>query len=516
MRTLLRLAALLAVFVANATYSAAAQDTSTSGYFAIHVVDADTGGGVPLVELRTTNEISLFTDSNGYVAFNEPGLMDSEVFFFVKSDGYSLEPPDGFGYRGVRLVPRAGAGAEIKLQRHNIAERLYRITGAGIYHDSVLLGKPVPTRQPLINGRVMGQDSVQSVVYRGKIFWLWGDTGRPEYPLGNFACAAAVSELPASGGLAPSVGVDLEYFTGPNGFAKEMARGIGERLVWLDAFMVLPDPQGRERLLAKFARLESMSEKLEQGLCIYDDETSTFVREATWPLDAVEPVGQPFRVTVDGAGFYYFPTPYPQLRVRATWEDVHDTTRYEAWTCLAPGSRYEKDKAAIERDADGRAVWAWKRDTAYLTAAQVIELTKSGQLRAEDRWNVTRDAETGDEIILWGGSVAWNAYRQRYIMIASQGFGKPSFLGEIYYADAARPEGPWPLARKIITHEKHSFYNPVSHPFLDEDGGRVIYLEGTYVDTFSGGAIPTPRYNYNQVMYRLDLGDERLKAALIP
>ena len=44
-------------------------------YFKIQVVDRQTGRGVPLVELRTTNNIRYFTDSHGIVAFYEPGLM---------------------------------------------------------------------------------------------------------------------------------------------------------------------------------------------------------------------------------------------------------------------------------------------------------------------------------------------------------------------------------------------------------------------------------------------------------
>ena len=45
---------------------------------------------------------------------------------------------------------------------------------------------------------------------------------------------------------------------------------------------------------------------------------------------------------------------------------------------------------------------------------------------------------------------------------------------------------------------------------FDKDGGRVIYFEGTYTHTFSGNPEPTPRYDYNQIMYRLDLADPRL------
>ncbi len=39
------------------------------------------------------------------------------------------------------------------------------------------------------------------------------------------------------------------------------------------------------------------------------------------------------------------------------------------------------------------------------------------------------------------------------------------------------------------------------------------YFEGTYSATFSRDGDPTPRYDYNQIMYRLDLSDERLKGA---
>ena len=45
---------------------------------------------------------------------------------------------------------------------------------------------------------------------------------------------------------------------------------------------------------------------------------------------------------------------------------------------------------------------------------------------------------------------------------------------------------------------------------FDQEGGRIIYFEGTDAATFSGNKDPTPRYDYNQVMYQLDLTDKRL------
>ena len=132
---------------------------SSSEYFKIQVVDGQTGRGVPLVELRTTNNIRYFTDSNGISAFYEPGLMNREVFFFVESHGYEF-PKDGFGFHGTRLKTTPGDSAVVKINRINIAERLYRVTGQGIYRDSVLTGHSVPLKNPVLNGQVTGQDSV--------------------------------------------------------------------------------------------------------------------------------------------------------------------------------------------------------------------------------------------------------------------------------------------------------------------------------------------------------------------
>src|SRR4051794_5779369 len=89
-------------------------------YFGIRVVDDQTGRGVPLVELRTTNEIAFHTDSGGWVAFREPDLMGREVYFAVSGPGYEAAK-DGFGFRGVRLTPRPGGVAVVKVKRTNVA-----------------------------------------------------------------------------------------------------------------------------------------------------------------------------------------------------------------------------------------------------------------------------------------------------------------------------------------------------------------------------------------------------------
>src|SRR5947208_8626423 len=85
-----------------------------AAYFTITVIDEQTGRGVPLVELKTVSNAIWWTDSNGIAVVDEPGLIDQEAYFFVRSDGYDY-PKDFFGFRGTKLKPVAGGSATIKL-----------------------------------------------------------------------------------------------------------------------------------------------------------------------------------------------------------------------------------------------------------------------------------------------------------------------------------------------------------------------------------------------------------------
>jgi hypothetical protein len=485
------------------------------GYFAILVVDEATGRGVPLVELQTTNDVKHYTDSNGYVAFLEPGLMNQQVFFRVKSHGYEF-PKDNFGMRGVVLKPTAGGAATIKLKRVNMAERLYRVTGQGIYRDTLLLGKPAPTEQPVANSQVMGQDTVMAAVYRGKLFWLWGDTNQVRYPLGNFSTTSATSELPGRpGGLDPSVGVNIHYYQDPSGFTRKSVPDSavkGPGLKWCDGLIVLPDPSGRERLVGRCSMFKDLGTLLSRGLVVFNDETGTFDHLAKFNVSGSMILGgHPFQARSGDTTYAYsgFGPPYT-IRVPATWAAVQDPAAYEGFTCLAAGSQFDGERTKLDRGPDGKLVHAWKKDTPALDGKQREQLVKAGLIKPEEEWSAFRDIDTGKPVAPHGGSVTWNPYHKRWLAIFTQYAGATSLLGEIWYAEADTPTGPWAYAKKILTHDKYTFYNPAHHPFFDQDGGRRIYFEGTYTADFSGAPEKTPRYDYNQIMHRLDLADPRL------
>jgi hypothetical protein len=438
--------------------------------------------------------------------------MNQKVFFNIRSDGYEF-PEDGFGYRGLALWTKPGGDAVVKIKRINIAERLYRITGEGIYRDTVMLGEPAPIREPLLNAQVSGQDSCLMTLYRGRYYWFWGDTDHPSYPLGQFGTSGATSLLPGDGGLDPSAGINLTYFTDPDGFSRPMCPWEAGHPVWLDGLMVVPDSTGRERLIAHYSIIKTLDETFESGLAIFNDAQGRFDKlkvfgpETTWQF----PQGHPVQITDHGTTYFFFLMPESAVRVPAKLDAIINPASYEAWSCLVPGTTFTSATAAqLDRDPAGKLNYGWKKNTDPVCETEERALIESGRIKPEEsRWQIT-DAATHAPVEFHYGSINWNPYLKKWLWLAVETKGS-SFLGEVWLAAAESAVGPWHTATKILTHDHYSFYNPVQHPSFDEQGGRYIYFEGTYADSFSGAPEPTPRYNYNQIMYRLDLADPRLK-----
>jgi hypothetical protein len=408
---------------------------AASDYFVVRVTDEATGRGVPLIELKLPNEVKYYTDSAGVAAIHEPGLERRQVFVEVAGHGYEFPDKTIMG-RGLNLTVAAGGRAELKVRRTMIAERLYRLTGEGIYRDSALAGLPVPIREPMLgNGQVLGQDTAVGIPYNGKLFWIWGDTIGPAF--WNFSVSAAVSEMPD-----PAVGIDFRYFTDDNGRSKKMLPLKEKGLVWIEGLFTARDPAGRERLLATYTRQDGLKPPLECGVALYADDRQLFEPWARLPCQKESHYSShPIRYR-DGEREYWYL--YPWLRVSNEWDAIRDPARWERREVQLPPNRQRVS------------------------------------------------------------SVAWSEYRKRFVLLMER-------TGEVWYAEGPRPEGPYGTAVRIVHHDRYNFYNVVRHPFFDK--GPVVYFEGTYTDAFSDAKAKTPRYNYNQVMYRLRLDDPRLAEA---
>ena len=490
--------------------------------FEIQVIDKETRRGVPMVELTTVDDVVYMTDSAGRVALHEPELVGTTVFFKVHSPGYQIAR-DGFGIEGLRLKVDPGKAAFVELTRVSLAERLYRITGRDIYLDTVRLGHKAPILAPLISGKVVGQDSVQAVIYKNQIHWYWGDTNQLQYPLGLFRTAGAVSLQPSQNGLDPSDGIDLQYFTKEDGFARAMVDVPDKNgVVWIHGVCTMPDKSGVEKIVAQYSRRKGLSEPLEQGLLLWNDERSMF--EVLQVIDLQESWrmlrDHPFSHTENGIDYLYFGNPFAVTRVPATLAAVQDPDAYESFTCreeTAEQHLTEMDlsEAKPVRDNSGKLLWTWRK-APPVTQLDERRWLKQGLIQIEEARYLPRDADKPNRIVeMHSGTVQWNAFRKRWVMIAIEHAwdkDSPSFLGEVFYSEALTAQGPFTKAVKIATHPKQSFYNPCHHPFFDQNEGRVIYFEGTFCNTFTNSPA-VPRYNYNQLMYRLDLHSDRMQAA---
>lgn len=424
----------------------------------ILIVDEDNGWPVPLVELETTHHVQFVSDNAGVVAFDVPELMNTETWFSIRAHGYSVNP-DGFGYRGVRLTPRPGTTLSIKVRRQLAARRMGRLTGIGLFAETQKCGDDLQWAEQ----KVVGCDSVQNVVHNGKLHWGWGDTNVANYPLGRFHMTGATTKLQPLDSMKPPLRLRYEYVADRQGNPRDVAKLPGDGPTWLGGYVSLPDQTGTQRLGATYAKIKPPLSEYENGLCVWNDKSENFEHfktlwkqsEAT-PKPAVIPNGHPvFWTDESGQDCVLFGDPFPTLKCAANFEAWSSP---ESWSALSP-PRTVPVRASTETVRPHR------------------------------------------------GAISWNEYRQKWVTIFTQEGGDSSYLGEIWYAESNSPLGPWQDAIKVVTHDQYTFYNPQLHAEWTPDGSPILFFEGTYTHTFSKTQQPTPRHDYNQILYRLDLND---------
>lgn len=417
----------------------------------IEIVDKENGWPVPMVELVTTHQLSHVSDNLGLIAIDEPDLLDREIWFTVKGHGYGVAK-DGFGYEGVRTTLKQGGTFRIEVERRNLAKRLGRLTGAGLFAEGEKLG--IPPQLPETG--VFGCDSVLLAKHDGKLFWLWGDTTLPGYPLGVFQSTAATTPLLPLAKFQAPLALSFSHFRDPKGGPRGVVEVPGDGPTWLTGMVSLPN----NHLVATYSKIRGYLEEYEVGLCAWDAAAGKFLPEKVlWKqADGAKPLllkGHPVRWR-DAAGksWLLFGDPFPDVRCPDDFDSWKNPVTWEK--VPAPAS--------------------------------------------------PRSAADHAEIKPHRGSIAWNSFRNHWITIFTQNLGKPSAFGEIWYAESDSPLGPWGPATQVLSHDNYTFYNPRIQTELTPDDAAFIVFEGTYTAEFADHAQPTPRYNYNQILYRLDLG----------
>lgn len=471
---------------------------SAAEIFGIRLVDKASGRGIPLVLLKSSEGEEYWSDNFGYVAIDDQDLLGKELGFKLSTDGYESQD--------FKVKLEKGKEQILQVERRNIAERLYRSTGAGSYYHSTLLGYKAPVDRPHIDGLVMGQDTLNATVYKNKVFWIWQDTSRPAYPLGNFNNSGALADLPSQGNISQDLGFNRKYFVDGEGFSRAMTPGFepANEPTWMGNLVTVPDASGNEKMFGLFGKAVAEADIGKRGWGVYDDASATFKEIANPPRaeyvagSVLEPLGDPVKVRHGTVDFLYYGT----MRVPAKAESVLNFDAYETY------SPYESRSKKLAKNLDGSINYAWRKN-AYPTELEPMK--KAGIMQTDILHEAEFKDREGKVVLLAAGQLEknWNNFRKRWVATIQQKFGS-SFLGESWIAEADTPMGPWNFATKIISHDKYTFYNLQQHPFWDREGGRLIYIHGTYTNFFTN-EIATPRHDYNQVLYRLDLADKRLR-----
>lgn len=423
----------------------------------INIVDKSNGWPVPLVELRTTHQVRFVSDNAGVVAFDLPEMMGTETWLTVEGHGYSV-PADGFGFRGVRITPTEGSEITIEVERKLPAKRLGRITGAGIFGEAQRFGEFSDWREQ----GIVGCDSVQYTEHRGKAYWMWGDTTLARYPLGLFDMLSATTSKQPLKDPRPPIQLRYDYFKDSEDRPRSVADMPGDGPTWLNGYASLRDANGDDRLVATYTKIRNHLEAYDMGLCVWNEDAEQFDKLRTlWkkskdtPKAPPAPEGHPVRWTDEsGAEWLLFGDPFPRIKCRAT---------FEAWS--------------------DPAQW------------QILEPQES-----------VPTADGSKPVVPHRGSIAFNEYRQKWVTVFTQ-IGGDSPFGEIWYAEADSPFGPWKDAVHVVTHANYTYYNPRLHNEWATADSPVLLFEATYTAEFANHAQPTPRHNYNQVLYRLDLDE---------
>lgn len=465
--------------------------------FVLRFSDSINGRPVPLVDAELFNALRLCSDNLGHIAIIEPDLAYKKVRLLIRGHGYRYPHLDIFGERSLHIEVRPGETVEIKLERTTAAERLYRITGSGRLRDSILAGLASAANE--LPGNVIGLDSAIPVLWKNRLFSFYGDTlAADRLNLSGSGGEIALNQPGVPDNLLP-----VNFFCDSDGFVSRMIDLPEPGFVWIET--VVPVTYGgREVLVARYVRHKTLEEAVETGFALFNPARQNFTPIRRIKSNRQHKSAHAVMVSSHGNQACCI---QPWEKSGTTLQEFINQSSHEVYTCLqtvekgdpSPSIEIDNHHLKVKRGNNGKLAFAWVRNGIPFSPANQIRLQEAGLIKPYERWLELIEIGTGRKMVDFSGSICWNAFRKRWIMIAQ------GLVGEIWYSEADTFTGPWVYARRIVEHDGYNFYNPVQHSWFDADHGRSIYFEGTYTSFFTREGYKTPRADYNQVMYRLDL-----------
>ena len=174
------------------------------------------------------------------------------------------------------------------------------------------------------------------------------------------------------------------------------------------------------RLVARTSRSGRRMEAYEIGLCVWNDSTSR-LRAHRRAVDEVGRCGRSSRRR---------PTGHP-----AFWKDAA-----------------RQGVGAVRQPAAHAPLPGHVRGLAGLVQPGRCSSPRRASFRPRD----------GKPVKPHSGSIAWNAFRKRWVTVFMQAFGKPSVFGELWYAEADDADRPLGQGRQGSQPRHYTFYNPCS------------------------------------------------------
>src|SRR6185369_2765480 len=134
---------------------------------------------------------------------------------------------------------------------------------------------------------------------------------------------------------------------------------------------------------ARVAAGTGMEKSRDWRLGMFNDEKQSFDSIARWDIQDTHASAHPFRARAGSVEYFYL---HPEFRVRAELRSMTNLAAYEAFTCLAPDTRFEGGASKLNRSPSGELRYEWRAGAGRLGGSRLRQLIKAGLLKPGESW----------------------------------------------------------------------------------------------------------------------------------